>query len=316
MKNLLKKATTLLVGIGFAMSIVGCSSNHVSPNQKEMQNEVVNKQSVYPVTVTDSYGEQVTLETEPERIVSVAPAITEMVYALDAEDKLVGRTDYCDYPEEVSEIESVGAIIPPDIEKIMSLEPDLVITSTHFDEENAEKLRQIGIPVIELFEEFNVEGVYDMLETLGVVLNKQEVADDIVEDMKTTISEVQKKVAGLEEPTVYYVVGYGEYGDFSAPENTFVGQLIKLAGGKDIVPASDSWSYSLEALLEADPDIIIVRKGDKEGFMTTPGYNQLTAVKENHVYEIDNNLLDRQGNRNAEGVLTLAKIIHPEAFKN
>ena len=281
-----------------------------------MQNEVVNKQSAYPVTVTDSYGEQVTLETEPERIVSVAPAITEMVYALDAEDKLVGRTDYCDYPEAVSEIESVGAIIPPDIEKIMSLEPDLVITSTHFDEENAEKLRQIGIPVIELFEEFNVEGVYDMLETLGVVLNKQEVADDIVEDMKTTIAEVQKRVAGLEEPTVYYVVGYGEYGDFSAPENTFVGQLIKLAGGKDIVPASDSWSYSLEALLEADPDIIIVRNGDKEGFMTTPGYNQLTAVKENHVYEIDNNLLDRQGNRNAEGVLTLAKIIHPEAFKN
>lgn len=316
MKNLLKKATTLLVGIGVAMSIVGCSGNNISPNETGMQNEVVNKQSVYPVTVTDSYGEQVTLETEPERIVSVAPAITEMVYALDAEDKLVGRTDYCDYPEAVSEIESVGAIIPPDIEKIMSLEPDLVITSTHFDEENAEKLRQIGIPVIELFEEFNVDGVYDMLETLGVVLNKQEVADDIVEDMKTTIAEVQKRVAGLEEPTVYYVVGYGEYGDFSAPENTFVGQLIKLAGGKDIVPASDSWSYSLEALLEADPDIIIVRKGDKEGFMTTPGYNQLTAVKENHVYEIDNNLLDRQGNRNAEGVLTLAKIIHPEAFKN
>ena len=316
MKNILKKATTLFIGIGMAMSIVGCSGNDVSPNETKMQNEVVNKQSAYPVTVTDSYGEQVTLEKEPERIVSVAPAITEMVYALDAEDKLVGRTDYCDYPEEVSEIESVGAIIPPDIEKIMSLEPDLVITSTHFDEENAEKLRQIGIPVIELFEEFNVEGVYDMLETLGVVLNKQEVADDIVEDMKTTISEVQKKVAGLEEPTVYYVVGYGEYGDFSAPENTFVGQLIKLAGGKDIVPASDSWSYSLEALLEADPDIIIVRNGDKEGFMTTPGYDQLTAVKENHVYEIDNNLLDRQGNRNAEGVLELAKIIHPEAFKN
>ena len=133
--------------------------------------------------------------------------------------------------------------------------------------------------------------------------------------MKSTINKVEEAVEGLEEPTVYYVVQYGESGDFSAPENTFVGQLIDMAGGNNIVPEQDSWSYSLEALLEADPEIIVVRNGEKEGFESLEAYKELTAVKEGNVYEIDNNLIDRQGYRNAEGLLTLAKIFHPEAFE-
>ena len=158
-------------------------------------------------------------------------------------------------------------------------------------------------------------GVYTMIETLGTALNKQDEAAKTVADMKSTINKVEEAVEGLEEPTVYYVVQYGESGDFSAPENTFVGQLIDMAGGNNIVPEQDSWSYSLEALLEADPEIIVVRNGEKEGFESLEAYKELTAVKEGNVYEIDNNLIDRQGYRNAEGLLTLAKIFHPEAFE-
>ena len=315
MNQLLKKVIMMLLCLVMTMGVfVGCTNNSTIPDETETKQENQAQQSNYPVTITDSFGKEVTLEQEPKRIVSVAPNVTEMVYALGDEDKLVGRTDYCDYPAEVSEIESIGTLMTPDIEKIISLEPDLVITSTHFDDENGAKLEEAGIPVIGLYEEFEVEGVYTMLNTLGIALNKQEEAAALVNEMKTTIQDVQTKVADLEAPTVYYVVGYGEYGDYSAPENTFVGQLIKLAGGNNIVPASDSWSYTLEALLEADPEMIIVRSGDKEGFMAAEGYNHLTAVKEGHVYEIDGNLLDRQSNRNAEGVLTLAKIMHPEAF--
>ena len=89
-----------------------------------------------------------------------------MIYKLGAEDKLVGRTNYCDYPEEVSSIESIGTLRKPDIEKIISLEPQLVITSTHFDDENTAKLEAAGISVIALYEEFNVTGVYTIIETL------------------------------------------------------------------------------------------------------------------------------------------------------
>lgn len=314
MKSVLKQMRGLLFCLVMAIGFVGCTSNVTEQNEVVNRQEGEDEQGLYPMTITDSYRKEVTLEKEVTRVVSAAPSITEMIYALGAEDELVGRTDFCDYPLEVSEIESIGMISPPNIEKIISLEPDLVIAATHFDEEGTTKLEEAGIKVMGLYEEFDVEGVYTILETLGKVLNRVEEAQDLVDDMKTTIEDVQIKVADLEAPTVYYVVGYGEYGDYSAPENSFIGGLIKLAGGNNIVPASDSWSYTLEALLEANPEIIIVRTGDKEGFMTTPGYSELTAVKEGKIYEIDNNLLDRQSNRNAEGVLALAQIMHPEAF--
>ncbi len=311
MNKFIKNISMLLSCAVLTVGLVGCGNATAGKDNGNSKNQA---SETYPVTITDSYGKEITIESEPEKVISVAPNITEMIFKLDAEDKLVGRTDYCDYPEEVSNIESIGTLRTPDIEKIISLEPDLVITSTHFDDENTAKLEEAGIDVVGLYEEFQVTGVYDMLETLGTALNKTEEAEKAVSEMKDSIKETTEAVKGLTEPTVYYVVGYGDSGDYSAPANTFVGGLIKLAGGNNIVPESDSWSFSREALLEADPEIIVVRAGQKEDFMKTPGYEDLTAVKEGKVYEIDNNLIDRQGYRNAEGVSALAKIFHPEAF--
>ena len=318
MKKLFKKFTVVLMFVVLALGIAGCGNAQNIGEKNGLENSsnlLSSEETKYPVTITGSFGTEVTLENEPERIVSIAPNITEIIFKLGAGDKLVGRTDYCNYPPEAENVESIGTLRTPDIEKIIGLEPDLIIASTHFNEENAQKIKDAGINVISLYEENEVSGVYNTITTLGTALNRNNEAKETVDNMKKTIEEVTASVKGLEEPTVYYVVGYGESGDFSAPENSFVGGLIKLAGGKDIVPASNSWSYSLESLLEADPYIIVVRDGEKEMFMSTEGYNELTAVKEGRVYEIDNNLIDRQGYRNAEGVLKLAEIFHPEAFK-
>ena len=314
MNKLLKKVSVLLLFVVMSIGLMSCGNSNVSGGNNAKESAQSEKVS-YPVKIKDSFGKELTLEKEPKKIISIAPNITEIIYKLGAEDKLVGRTDYCDYPEQVENVESIGTLRKPDIEKIIGLEPDLVIASTHFDEENTAKLEAAGIKVIGLYEENDVTGVYGMIETLGTALNKQPEATETVEEMKASIDKVTKTVSELEKPSVYYVVGYGESGDFSAPENTFVGQLIKLAGGNNIVPESDSWSFSLESLLESDPDIIVVRAGEKENFMSTEGYKELTAVKEGRVYEIDNNLLDRQGYRNSEGLLKLAEIFHPEAFK-
>lgn len=314
MKKILKNVSALLLFIVMSIGLVGCGS--ASQTSATNPNEPAKAENVsYPVKIKDSFGKEVTLEKEPQKIISVAPNITEIIYELGAEKKLVGRTDYCDYPEQAKNIESVGTLRKPDIEKIIGLQPDLVIASTHFDEENTDKLEQAGIKVIGLYEKNDVNGVYTMINTLGIALNKELECIEIVEKMKYSIDKVIQAVSGLEAPSVYYVVGYGEGGDFSAPENTFVGQLIKLAGGNNIVPQSDNWAFSLELLIESDPDIIVIRTGEKQNFMSTEGYKELTAVKEGKVYEIDNNLLERQGYRNSEGVLKLAQIFHPEAFK-
>jgi iron complex transport system substrate-binding protein len=306
MKKFIKKTVAVLAAVTFALSLTACGNNASQKSGSSTE--------TYPIEITDSYGDVITLESEPQRVVSVAPNLTELMYKLDAGDKLVGRSDYCDYPEEVSEIESVGTLYTPDIEKIVSLEPDVVIVSTHFDEDNSQKLEELGIPVITLYEENDVTGVYDMITTLGKAINRTDEAAACVSEMQATIKEVTDAVADAEKPSVYYVVGFGEYGDFTAGGDTFIGGLIELAGGENIAKDVSGWSITLEQIVEADPSIIVISEDSKDAFMSDSNYADLTAVKEGNVYTLDTNMLDRQGYRNAEGVKALAEIFHPELF--
>ena len=291
----------------------GTETKELSPDA--LRQEESSQQAAYPLTVMDSNGDEVKLESEPQKIVSVAPNLTELVYELGAGDLLVGRSDYCDYPKEVSEVESVGTITTPDIEKLISLEPDLVLISTHFDEENKKKLTELNTPVLMLYEEDSIEGVYEMIETLGAALNRGTQAQACVSRMQETVAEAEEQVKGLEMPTVYYVVGYGEYGDYTAGGDTFAGKMIEAAGGDNIAKEVTGWSITLEEIIEKDPSVIVIGESMKDDFISSPNYSDLTAVKEGKVFGIDNNLLDRQGYRNAEGIRALAEIFHPEAFE-
>lgn len=337
MNNLKKKLLAMLVTLSMACALFGCGNKtaqeqadaggtergtqagsqaeDVARQEETAQQEPLQQEGSYPLTVTDSDGEEVTLEAKPERIVSVAPNLTELVYELGAGDLLVGRSDYCDYPQEVSEVESIGSISAPDMEKLISLEPDLVLVSTHFDEENTEKLQELSVPVLTLYEENSMEGVYDMIETLGEALSCGTQAADCIRQMQETIAEVEDKIKGLEAPSVYYVVDFGEYGDYTAGGDTFVGKLLEAAGGDNIAKEVTGWNMTLEQIIENDPSIIIIREYRKDEFMNSPNYSGLTAVKEGKVYGIDSNVLDRQGYRNAEGIRMLAEIFHPEAFE-
>jgi iron complex transport system substrate-binding protein len=277
--------------------------------------EVSAEVTKYPVTIIDSEGTEITFDSEPEKVVSMAPNITETIYQLGIDNKLIGRTDYCDYPEEALSIGAVGTMRSPDIEKIIGLEPDVVITSTHFSEEAGKQLTDLGVKVIVLYEEYEIEGVYSIIETMGTIFNVNEAAVMAVNDMKASISETKTRIEGLDKPSVYYVVGYGEYGDYTAGGDTFVGQMITMAGGTNIAQEVSGWSYSLEGLVESDPDIIFISEDMKADFEAAKNYKDLTAVKNSKVYGIDKNLLERQGYRNAEGLSTLARLIHPEAFQ-
>lgn len=307
MKRSLKVFLCTVMMLALATSMLACG-------KKADDNSADVSATVYPLTVTDSNGDQVTIEQEPEKIVSVAPNLTELVFELGASEKLVGRSDYCDYPAEALNVASVGTIMEPNIETIVSLQPDVVLASTHFDEESENKLKEVGINVVVLYEENDVNGVYNMITTVGDILNKSAEAAACVDEMKATIDDVVAKVAGLETPSVYYVVGYGEYGDYTAGGDTFVGGMLTQAGGDNIAKDVSGWSITLEEIIAADPEIIIINEFMKDDFMSQEAYSSLTAVKEGNVYTLDTNLLDRQGYRNAEGILELAKIFHPEAF--
>ncbi len=269
----------------------------------------------YPITLAGADGTEITLEAEPQHIVSMGPNMTEILYALGAGDRLVGRTDYCDYPAEVSEVPSVGSISNADIEKILSLEPDLVLASTHFSDDAIKQLEDAGVPVLYLYDEGDMEGVYDMIDLVGKAVNCEADAEDTVEEMKAKMDYVADRLTTADEnPTVYYVVGYGEYGDYTAGGDTFVNGILTAAGGDNIASDVEGWSYSTETLLEKNPQYVILNAYNEEGFCTTEPYTELDAVKNGMVKTIDTNMLDRQGPRNADAVVELAQMLHPECF--
>lgn len=277
-------------------------------------NDTLDKITTYPATILDSEDNEITIESEPMKVVSMAPSITELLFKLNLEDKLIGRTTYCDYPKEALDIEPVGTLQKPDLEKIISLEPDILIASTHFSDESKQQLTALGVEVIVLYENYEMDGVYTIIETLGTIFNVNGTASEITDQMKSSTEETKEKIADLESPRVYYVVGFGEYGDYTAGGDTFINGLITLAGGDNIAKDVSGWSYTIESLVEADPEIIIIGNDMKDSFINEDVYKDLTAVKTGNVYGIDPNLLERQGYRNTEGIRVLAKIFHPEAF--
>ena len=281
----------------------------------ESATEEATGEVTYPLTLTGTDGTEITIDEEPEKIVSMGPNMTEILYAIGAGDKLVGRTDYCDYPAEVSKVESVGSISNADIEKILSLEPDLVLASTHFSDDAIKQLDDAGVPVLYLYDESDMNGVYDMIGLVGKAVNCTEKAEETIEEMQTKMDYVSDRLANADEnPTVYYVVGYGEYGDYTAGGDTFVNGILTAAGGDNIASDVEGWSYSTETLLEKDPEYVILSEYNEEGFCTTDPYTELSAVKNGFVKTIDTNMLDRQGPRNADAVVELAQMLHPECF--
>lgn len=313
-----KKFWSLFLTLLLALTLAACQSPGSAAPAPEAtpSNQEASESTLYPLTVTDASGKEVVIEKEPMKIISLSPAATETVFALGAQDKLVGRTDYCDFPAEVSAISSVGSITEPNIETIASMEPDLILISNMFNDDVRTKLESLGYVVLDLSSHDSFEGVYSAITQTGTVLNQQAQATVLVEEMKATISEIETKVSGVEPKTVYYVVGYGEYGDYTAGAGTFIDQLLTMAGGVNVASDAEGWKYSIEKLVEKDPEILICSKffETKAGIEAANGYKELTAVKEGRLLEIDNNMLDRQGPRTAQGLLELVKLIHPELF--
>lgn len=315
MKKLFKNLTVALLAVAVMITFAACGNT--GTKETVANNKKQASVTTYPFTAKDSKGKEVVIEKEPKRIISVAPSVTEIIYALGKGNELVGRTDYDDFPEQVKSVESIGSLTNPNVEKIIELKPDVVIASTHFKDDVAKKLEDLGIKIIMLYNANDFNGAYDSINTLGEIVNAQDSAKDLVASMKKKVEETKEKVKGKETPKVYYVVGFGKNGDYTATADTFIAQMIEMAGGNNIAKDATGWKYSLEKIIENNPEYIIVSKksGMKEQFVITDGYKGLSAVKNNKVIEIDDNLLNRQGPRLAEGVEALAKILHPDLFK-
>ncbi|MGX8713245.1 MAG: ABC transporter substrate-binding protein [bacterium] len=262
-------------------------------------------------TVTDDYGRTVVIPTHPQRVVSLSPAVTEIMFSLGAGDLLVGRTDFCVYPDEAMDIPSIGGISNLNIESILSLNPDLVISGSMVGKKATDQMDQMGTPMVCVIEKPRFEALYDNIVAIGHLVGKEKEADSLNALLRYRVNALVDSTTVTQShtnaitPKVYYVVGFGAGGNFTAGGNTFINDIIRMAGGRNIAEDIDGWSYSLEALMKEDPDYIIVRREDSAAFCDMKPYNRLSAVRNGHVIGIVSGTLDLQVPRNIDAILYL-----------
>jgi iron complex transport system substrate-binding protein len=263
---------------------------------------------------TDDGGHVVRLDKPAQRIISLIPSATETLVALGAVPQIVGRTRY-DVAPEVSKLPSVGGGVDPSIEAIVSLHPDLVVV-WESDKRQAlrERLLAVGVPVFILRTQ-DTSDVFRGLARLGRLTGHDSVATRLAKSIRDTLQAVQRSVAGMPNPSVFYVV----YNDppMTAGAQTFIGQLIGLAGGHSIFADLDKlWpTVSMEEIVRRDPDVVIVPIGEfktnaLERFRGLPGWRDLRAVRAGNVVTVPANLSERPGPAIGAAARALAVAMH------
>jgi len=268
----------------------------------------------------DDSGREITLDTIPQRIISHVPPITEILFALGLGDRVVGVSDFCDYPEAAQTKASIGDYYNPSIEKIVALEPDLVLTDGHSD--SIDGLEGLGIPRV-VIDPQDFDGIFRDIELLGQITGVAEIARQVIDDMEQAISGVVDQVAGKDRPRVLYIIDATDLSlPWTAGPGSFIDYLINMAGGDNVAAAAESaWvQLSIEEVVNVDPEIIIVPTAHGTAFTTLevlqehPGWRETTAIRQGAVYTIDGDLVDGYGPRIVEGLAVIAGIIHPELF--
>ena len=251
--------------------------------------------------LTDSYHREIKLDKSPEKIISLSPGITEILFLLHAENKLIGISDYCNYPEETKQILKIGGLQNINIEKIISLQPDVVLIGSIIPKNEVDKMEKSGITVIALKQEEKLIGMLELMKILGQIVDNKSCADSLVMYYSGLLEEYENIGSfcnSPNKPTVYYVVSFGEAGDYTAPKNSHIHEIIELSGGKNIGETLITWNISREFLFEQNPDIIFVRTEELPHFVKTYPYNLLQAVRENRVYPIESGWVDVISPRN------------------
>lgn len=278
--------------------------------------------SHYPIEVEDAYGHAVQITMEPERIVSLMPSNTEIVFALNKGDALVGVTDFDDYPEEAAAIEAVGSGMGFDVERVLALEPDLVLdhaSSGDAANEGLQQLENAGIDVLTVADPQSLEEAYDVIEKVGTVVNREEKAEDIIETVESEIEDIQAVTGDIpkEEQKRVWIEVSSDPDLYTAGGGTFMDDMLTAVGARNAAEDSEGWvAFTEEDAVALDPDVIITTYGDEETIMEREGWQEVTAIQEEAVYGLDGNLLSRPGPRLTEGLRTLATHIYEDEWPN
>ena len=303
-----------------ALAISGCAAPAASAPQSTAEPSAAATQAAgaFPLTVTDDEGTAVEVSARPERVVSLTPASTEVLFAIGAGDRVVATTDADDYPPEAVPLPDVASFGSVDVERIVELEADLVIAGGNsFTPPDAiASMRELGMPVVVVYAA-TVEAVMDDVELIGAAVGSSAEATAVADQMRTEIEAIGAALGDAPRPRVFYEID-ASTGLFGPADDSFLAEMIELAGGEPITTGSRlSFEMDLERLVSADPEVIVL--GDIAFGVTPdqvaqrPAWDVMTAVRTGAIRGVDDKLVTRPGPRLPAGLRSLALAIHPDA---
>ena len=314
---LLAACTGASPSVAPSASPVAIASPTMAPTVEPTQTASPTPAPAFPVTIIDDEGTSVELKAQPRKIVSLTPATTEILFALGAGPRVVATTDFDDYPPEAVALPDVASYTAVDVEKIVGLEPDLVVAGGNLfnPPEAIARLRALGIPVIVVYAP-NVAGVLKDITLIGSAVGLPDAAAEMTATMRAGFDAVSTATAGLPKPRAFYELDTSTGTIYTVADRSFSAEMIGLAGGDPITTGSPTdYSISLEKLIKADPELILL--GDA-AYGVTPdqvksraGWNVMTAVKTNAIRAVNDLIITRPGPRLVEGLRELALAIHP-----
>jgi iron complex transport system substrate-binding protein len=317
----MKKLYALLFSILLIGGLLaGCNST--TDNGKKEVNKAEQSEKVsFPVTIKDGSGQKVTIKEKPEKMVSLMPSNTEIAYALGLGKEIVGVSDYDNYPEDVLKKEKVGGQ-QINVEKIVSLSPQLVLANPTITKEGLQQIKDAGITVLVVNDAQNFKQVYQSIEMIGKAAGENQKAEDLITEMKQKLADIQEKAKTIKESDQkkVFVEVSPEPEIYTAGKNTFIDEILSMIHAENTAKDLNSWAkVNDEAVVKMNPDTILTTfgfyvKNPVETVLSTKGWQDISAVKNKEVIDVNSDTVTRPGPRLVEGVEEIAKAVYPDIF--
>ncbi|WP_243135747.1 ABC transporter substrate-binding protein [Acetobacterium tundrae] len=314
-KKKMKSILAILVALTLVATFTGCQQSSTTKTATGVQTK--SGSTTYPLTITDDSGTAITIDKEPQKIVSLSPSDTEIIFAIGEGSKLVGRTDYCDYPEEASAVTSIGSFSSPNLEKIIELAPDIVMSSDFVSDEMSQQLKAIGAQVI-VVNPTSIDGVMNNIVMAGEISNANDKAKEVVEGMEKQRQELIAKAATIKEPKSVFI-DIGKF--YTAGPGSMLDSMLTDLNAKNIAAdATSQWAQlSTEAIIADNPDVYISLYTKPDVIKATPGFDKINAIANNNIVYFEyltpeSDMVQRPGPRIIEGMALLAQSIYPDVF--
>lgn len=309
-----------------ALLLAGCGEEAAPVEKEDVETPAEPPKEIaeveFPVTLTDAAGEEVVIEEEPDAIVSMVPSNTEIAYELGLGEKMVGVSDFDNYPEEAASVEKIGGQ-EFNVEKIISLQPDVVLaheSNLGVGDAGLQQLRDAGLNVFVVEEATTFEEVFETMTIIGQATGAMEEADAQISEMEAQLDEIEALASDVKEPKKVFVEVGSSPEIYTTGSGTFIDEMLSKINAENVAGDQEGWvSMDPEAIVSSNPDVIVSTEGAYvpdavDQIMNRNGFAEITAVEDEAVYNLDSDKLTRQGPRVTEGLLELAQAVYPEVY--